>query len=67
MALKPNSKPELFLEAEEAQREMELTVGLGEAILQRAREIIGRMKDRFRNIPDTGATGTVKRDEGMLD
>lgn len=56
MVLPLQSTPELRLEAEEAHRETEATFILGEAVLQRARETIHRMKDRLRGVIDDCGT-----------
>jgi hypothetical protein len=50
MTFKPKSTPELVLEVEEAHREAELTLGLGEAILQEARETRQRVERRIRQM-----------------
>lgn len=52
MPQKPKSTPELILEAEESHRQAELTLGLGEAILQEAREASERAEKRIREIVD---------------
>jgi hypothetical protein len=52
MDTKPASNPELFLEAEEAQRQAELIIGLGEQILQEAREAKYRAVKRVRQIAE---------------
>jgi hypothetical protein len=42
--------PEVIREAEEAHRETELTIGLGEAILERAREVGRGIEGRVREM-----------------
>ncbi len=48
MDTQPKSSQELFLEAEEAHRQADLTIGLGESILQKAREVKQRLARQFR-------------------
>lgn len=63
MRSQPENPPELQREAEQAQQETDFVMGLGEAILQRAREMIHRMKDRFRTVMDEcdGAREEVRK------
>src|SRR5581483_8279593 len=49
-AMKPKSTPELLLEAEEAYRLAELTVGVGEELMERVKEVSHRIEDRVRQV-----------------
>lgn len=61
MERKPKSTPELLLEAEEAHREADLTISMGESILRNAREMKLRVEKRLRRIaeeaPELAKTG----------
>ena len=48
--MKPKSTPELLLEAEEAYRLAELTVGVGEELMERVKEVSHRIEDRVRQV-----------------
>jgi len=52
MDTKPKSTPELLLEAEEAHCQADMTIGLGESILQNAREMKRKVESRFRQVAE---------------
>jgi hypothetical protein len=57
MEPRKKSTPELILEAAEAHRLAGLTIGLGEELLERAKEVGRRVEERVRQAMAVGRVG----------